>query len=271
MNMANLTRYLPVNLRISIEERFHYLSLVAMLVRRELKVKYRGAILGYAWSMLNPLLTMLVITMVFGHLTRGIPNYNLFVLSGVLTWNVTTQTITLGTQAIVGAQGLLKKVKLPIWIFPMVPLGSSATNFALSLIPYTIFFMFSDLPLPADFLLFLPVFLTFVAFLCGVSLLLSCLNVFFRDVGHTLDPIMALFFYASPIIYDRHSDMIPENIALLLGFNPFTHFIEAMRVALYGGQLTLKKYAIIFSLACLALGVGILTYKKVKTKILYNL
>ncbi|RZM17918.1 MAG: ABC transporter permease [Pedobacter sp.] len=213
---------------VRIKSRLHYVSLVSILVRRELKVKYRGTFLGYAWSMLNPLLTMLVITVVFQHFNKGTPDYNLFVLSGILAWNLAAQTITLGTQAIVNAQGLLKKVKLPIWIFPMVPLGASATNFALSLVPFSIFFMISGRPLSHHWYLFIPVFLIFVVFLCGISLLLSSLNVFFRDIGHTLDPIMSLFFYASPIVYDRHGGNFSEKIVMLLGLNPFTHFIEAM-------------------------------------------
>ncbi|RYZ81134.1 MAG: ABC transporter permease, partial [Proteobacteria bacterium] len=94
----------------AVKARLHYLSLVSLLVRRELKVKYRGTFLGYIWSMLNPLLTMLIITLVFKHFNKGTPDYNLFVLSGILCWNLASQTIILGTQAIVAAQGLLKKV-----------------------------------------------------------------------------------------------------------------------------------------------------------------
>ncbi|RYZ91138.1 MAG: ABC transporter permease [Proteobacteria bacterium] len=268
--LINITRHAK-GLDENVKSRLHYFNLISILVRRELKVKYRGTFLGYAWSMLNPLLTMLIITIVFHHFNKGTPDYNLFVLSGILAWNLASQTITLGTQAIVNAQGLLKKVKLPIWIFPMVPLGASATNFALSLIPFTIFFIVSGRSISGSWYLFIPIFLIFTIFLCGISLCLSSLNVFFRDIGHTLEPVMSLFFYASPIVYDRTSGNLSEKTVFLLGLNPFTHFIEAMRASLYGGEISGQKFLLITGLACLSMFFGFVTYKLSKDKILYRI
>ena len=252
---------------------FHYLQLVNFLIRRELKVKYRGTILGYLWSMLNPLLTMTVISLVFSRLMRGIPDYNIFVLSGLLIWNVALGTIISGTNSIVANTHLLRKVKMPIWVFPLVSLGSSLTNFLLSLLPFAVVFAFSDRSLDLQILLVPILIIMFALFLTGISLTLATLNVFFRDISHVLDPVLTLVFYATPIIYDRHSDIIPEKIAKILGYNPFTHYIETIRACLYGSSEppSLESIAITVGLAIISMLTGYWVYKRKRAEILFNL
>lgn len=255
--------------RVLTPSRRHYLSLVGMLVRRDLKIKYRGTVLGYLWSMLNPLLFMVIISFVFSNLVRGIDNYSIYVLAGILFWNMTSLSIVAGTGALVANGNLIQKIKIPLWVFPLVPLGSSMTNLALAMIPYSIVCIFSGIAIGWHLLLLPVVLLLTAMFLSGISLGLSALNVFFRDVAHILEPLMTLMFYATPIIYDRHSPSIPENINLVLSLNPFVHFVEAFRSTILPSAhpINLTSIGILCALSTASLVIGGFIYKKAKEKI----
>ena len=253
--------------------RVKYLDLVAILVKRELKVKYRGSVLGYLWSMLNPLLFMVIISVVFSFLMRGIENYNLYVLSGILFWNMVTVSLNLGTSAIVRNSSLLQKVKVPTWIFPVVPAGLGLTNFALSIVPYAVIYLISGRAMPDQLWLAPVLFVLTMAFIAGLSLGLSVLNVFFRDVSHVLEPLLTLTFYATPVIYDRHASAIPEAVRGLLLLNPFTHFIEAFRAVMFGGayHVDLQEFALLLAMSVGSMVGGLLLYKNLRKKIIFYL
>lgn len=253
--------------------RFLQLRIVRLMVARDLKVKYRGTVIGYVWSMLNPLLFMAILTLVFSHFVKGIEHYPVFVLSGILIWNVASQSIVMGTQSLITNAGLLKKVKLPMWTFPLVPLGATSVNFLLALVPFAILTSFMGPGLPLSFLAFPVVLALFLTFLAGIAVTLSCLNVFFRDVGHVLEPVLSLTFYATPIIYNRTGEQFSPEISRLLGFNPFTHFVEAFRACLFGGQfaLTTRDLLLLFSMATVSLAVGGFVYSKSQRRIIFHL
>lgn len=272
MVRSTLVSKMPEPVKIALKQRLHYAELVMMLVKRELKVKYRGSILGYLWSMLNPLLFMVIISIVFSFLIKGIENYNLFVLSGILFWNMVTLTLNLGTTSIVRNAALLQKVRIPIWVFPLVPAGLGITNFLLSLVPYLCVFLWSGRAIPPQFWLAPVIFVLALVFLSGISLTLSTVNVFFRDVAHVLEPLLTLLFYATPVIFNRHGDNIPAKIKQLLGLNPFTHFIEAFRATIFGGDwISLQDFGVLVLLSGLSLSLGAWTYKSQKYKIIFNL
>ena len=262
-----------VTMTVNNISRGHYARVVTMLVRRELKVKYRGTFFGYLWSMLNPLLFMLIISFVFSHLMRGIQNYSLFVLAGILFWNLTAASIIAGTNSIVANASLIQKVKVPLWVFPLVPLGSSAVNLCLALVPFLII----SVVLSASFtlnILLLPVIVGLTAtFLAGVALALSALNVFFRDVGHVLEPVLTLAFYATPVIYDRNGASVPPHISNLLGFNPLTHFAEAFRSTLVSSapRLTLSSMLLLCLFSADSLVLGTMVYRNCRNKIPFRL
>jgi ABC-2 type transport system permease protein len=243
-----------------------------MLVRRELKVKYRGSFLGYLWSMLNPLLTMITISVVFSFLVRGIENYSIYVLSGLLFWNLCANSLNLGAGSIVAGAGLIKKVKMPIEIFPIVPVLTFTTNSIFALAPYIVIFLALGAKTPPSMPFFPVVLLLFVAFLAGISLLLAVANVFFRDVGHIVEPTLQMLMYATPIIYDRDNPVIPEKLRTILGINPFTHFVEAGRKTIFGGQpIELAEMAFLASMATVSLVAGILVFRWQKSRIIFEL
>ena len=251
--------------------RLQYLRVVILMVKRELKVKYRGTVLGYLWSMLNPLLFMLTISFVFSHMMKSIPNYNLFVLAGILSWNLVSMAIIGGTHSIAHSGHLLRKIKMPIWVFPLVPLASGGVNFLLALVPFVVVLYATGNSLGWSVLALPLVFLLFAGFLLGAALGFSTLNVFFKDVGHVLEPVLQLVFYATPIIYDRHNPSIPEYAARLLSLNPFTHFIEAIRSCLVYGQFPdLVEFLIMGFFTAISLTAGFVIYKRAKKKIIFN-
>ena len=253
-------------------ERFKYLRVVFLLVKRDLKVKYRGSFLGYMWSMLNPLLFMLIISFVFSKFMKDIPNYSLYVLSGILFWNMANLALIGGTHSIAANAHLIRKIKLPIWVFPCVPLGTAFMNFVLSLAPFCAVMLWTG-HIPNWKIVFLPALLGLYAiFLLGVSLTLATLNVFFRDVGHVLEPLLQITFYATPIIYDRSHSSLPAEFKNILSLNPFTHFIEAARAILLG---TLEQPIVVAGqlifFAGLSLSIGTYCFKKAKSKFIFNL
>lgn len=256
----------------SLTSRKRYLDLILVLIKRELKVKYRGSFFGYLWSMINPLLFMLIVSKVFAHIVKDIENFNLYVLSGILFWNFCSICLVLGTTSIVNNARLLQKVRVPAWIFPLVPVGVAATHLSLAMVPYAVLYFFSGRAQPSQLYLAPAIFILAVIFLLGVTYILACLNVFFRDVAHILEPIITLTFYATPIIYNRLSPQVPEAQRHLLGFNPFTHYVEAVRASVFGmGVVTWENLLLLFGLSASALLMGTVCYKISKNRMIFYL
>ncbi len=250
----------------------HYLRLALLLVRRELKVKYRGSFLGYLWSLLNPLLYMLVLSAVFSKLVKGVPNYSLYVFTGILMWNMASMSLNLGAQSIVNGGSLLRKVRMPAWVFPLSSVASSATNFMFSLVPYVGLAYFFGAPINASVVLFPLVLIAYLGFVLGVALLISVVNVFFRDVGHVLEPVLAIVFYATPIVYDPNLLALPKAVSIALSLNPFGHFAQAFRATLMGyGTIDLRVMTILYLCATGALCLGSWAYARAQKKFIYHL
>jgi ABC-type polysaccharide/polyol phosphate export permease len=253
-------------------QRLHYVSVVNLLVRRDLKVKYRGSFLGYAWSMLNPLLYMAILTFVFSHIVRGIEHYHLYVLSSIMLWTMGSVAISAGTQSIASNAHMLRKIKMPVWVFPFVPLGSSLQNLLLAFGPYLVIHVISGVGFKAEMVLAPVVLVAYAVFIAGISLALSSLNVFFRDIGHVLDPVLALLFYSTPVFYSRFQSEFPERMRHILGLNPFTHFMESWRGCWLPSQpLHFEQLGVCVFFAFLSLSIGGLIYKRAKPKIVFRL
>jgi ABC-type polysaccharide/polyol phosphate export permease len=236
--------------------------LFALLVRRDLKIKYRGSFLGYLWSMLNPLLFMVVLSLVFSKLVRGVEHYELYVLSGILFWNMTSFTLISGTHSFVSNAPLLRKIRLPYWLFALVPLGTAGMNLLLALVPYTALLIWQGVDVPPTIVLAPVVVALYGVFLAGVSLFLATANAFFRDVAHVIEPVLQLTFYATPVIYSLDNAAIPEAVRHLLSLNPTSIFLGLFRSTVYAPnppeawQLLYAALAVVVS--CLA---GCVAYK----------
>ena len=170
----------------AIAELLQYRELVALLVVRELKVRYKRSVLGLLWTMLNPLLLMVVYTVVFATIMRAPQrNFAIFLLSGLLPWLFFSTSVLQGLNSILTNQELIRKVRLPQAVFPLSVVGSNLVNFSLSLAPLLLLMAVLGQPFtPA--LLFIPVAIFILAvFTSGVTLLFATFTVFFRDVYPT--------------------------------------------------------------------------------------
>ena len=189
----------------AIKEIFSHRELLDLLIRRELKSRYKDSALGFLWSLVRPL-TMLVIYFVFiGQIlgaARGVPEFAIFVFAGLTLWGLFSEIIAGGTGSIVGNAGLIKKVYLPREIFPLASVGSAIFNFLVQfvvLVGATV--VLGQVPFSAD-IVYVPLGVI-VVLIYGVALalLLSALNVYLRDIQYLVEVFILLFFWASPIVY----------------------------------------------------------------------
>jgi ABC-type polysaccharide/polyol phosphate export permease len=226
----------------SLAELLHFRQLIQMLVLRELKVRYKRSLLGLLWTMLNPLLLMIVYTVVF---TTIMPqtqtNFAVFLLAGLLPWIYFSTAVMQGLTSVLTNQDLIRKVRVPQAVFPLSVVASNLVNFSLSLVPLFLLMAFLDQPFtPA--LLFLPVAtLLLTLFASGVTLLLASFTVFFRDVRHLTEVGLQVFFYLSPVLYTL--DQIKEHHAWwfaafrwALTFNPLSWLIPLVRNPVFYGR-----------------------------------
>ena len=237
-----------MNLAHRLREVWQYRELVRNLVIRDLKVRYKNSFLGVAWSWLNPLLMMVVYTILVTVLLRNtdIPYYPIFLLSGLLAWNFFSDTVIQATGSIVNNAHLIKKVYFPPDVLPISLMLANLVNFLIALpLFFGLAFLFGVRP--TWYVLLLPVtMLVHIAFTMGVSFLLATLNVFFRDTQVILGVVMLAWFFLTPVFYTIK--FVPEQVILwgvtfnaqvwLRRLNPMASIIASYRDLLYWGAPT---------------------------------
>lgn len=221
-------------------ELFRYRDLIRALVARDLKVRYRRSAIGFLWTMLQPLLMMLVLRTVFSSLFQAqsveVPtNYAVYAMSGILFWNFFSQSIVASMNSLRGNAGLLEKLPVPKAVFPLSTVISGLINLVLALVPLFAILIVTGHPLrPA--LLFLPVAILLVAlFTLGAGLLLSPLAVFFSDVVELVGVLLTLMMYLTPVFYPK--DIVPEHYRWIVRFNPIRSILEVFRDPIYQGEI----------------------------------
>ncbi|HEX6678544.1 MAG TPA: ABC transporter permease [Actinomycetes bacterium] len=214
-------------------------ELLANLVRKDLKVKYKNSALGFAWSLANPLLYLAVFSIVFSAflLRGGVPHFAVYLMSGLLVWNFFATGVMGATGAVTGSSNLVKKVRFPRIVLPLASVGFAAVHFVLQL-----GVLFAVLPLiyrdafgPQLWLL-LPALAVVVAFTVGMSLLASSLNVRYRDVEHLLEVALLAWFWLTPIVYPLalvRSRLDPRGLFWVFMANPMASVVAAMQRAVY--------------------------------------
>ena len=231
-------------------ELIRYKDLLYNLVVRDLTVRYKRSILGFFWSMLNPLLNTIVFTIVFSTIFRfEVKNFVIYFLSGYQLWNFFAQSTQVASYCLLRNGPLFKKIYIPKTIFVISTIISNMVNLAFALIP-----LFILLPILGNgftlSLLFVPVAILFaVFFTIGISFVLSATAVFFNDILDMYQIIILPWMYLTPIVYPI--DIIPQKYLPLLKLNPMYYLIECFRLPIYMGELPN------FQTACLALLVSV--------------
>jgi ABC-type polysaccharide/polyol phosphate export permease len=225
--------------------------LLRSLVMRDLTVRYKRSVLGVAWTMLNPLLMMLIFTVVFSAFFRfAIKHFEVYFLSEYLPWIFFSQT-TVNSMASMAWNGpLMKRVRIPKSIFAVAATLSGIANLAISCIPLAIIMLIKGAPFSSA-ALFLPLsFLILGAFTLGVSLTLSSLSVYFADIKETYQAAVFGLMYLAPIIYPM--SIVPEKYLWLVRLNPLVHLLQIVRDPIYNGRLPTSLDLMISSIWALA-------------------
>ena len=246
-----------------------YYDLLIELVLRDIKVKYKRSVLGFAWSILNPLLMMIVMSIVFSTIFRSdIKNFPMYLITGQVIFSFFSEATNSAMMSIIGNGELIKKVYIPKYIFPLSKVMFSFSNMIFSLVAVVIVAIATKLPITPAILLFpLPLIYVFV-FSLGIGLLLASYAVFFRDLLHLYGIILLIWTYLTPIFYPI--TILPPNIRLLLKFNPLYVFISNFReIVLYGNVPSLFSNLLCIAYAILALIIGTLAFRRTKDKFIF--
>lgn len=227
------------NLVSRIRDILGYRQLLGNLVRKELKVKYKDSALGFAWSFFTPALRLVIFYLVFEKILRaGIPLFAVYLMSGLLVWNLWSESLAAATGSIVGNSVLVKKIWFPRETLPLASIGAGLFNFLLqSVVLVLALALFRHGVDPAALPLVPLALVTLVVLLTAVAILLSAVNVYIRDTQHFLDLIVMAWFWATPIVYKFTdvSNQLGDKTWLYL-LNPMTPIVLAFQRAIYGAE-----------------------------------
>jgi lipopolysaccharide transport system permease protein len=230
-----------------------YRGLIQSLVGRELKARYRGSVLGFFWSFINPLLLLLIYTFVFTMILParpgGIEPYALFLFCGILPWTWFSSSMLESANVLIAGGNLIKKVLFPAEVLPIVTVLANMVHFFLGLPILIVFLIYFDAPLQVSELAWFPVVVAVQLVLTlGLALMVSALTVHFRDIKDLLSNLMTFWFFATPIIYPM--TIVGDLGKRLLDLNPFTHIaISYQEILFYPGPFGHWKWLV-------ALGAG---------------
>ena len=232
----------------SIADIWRHRELLGLLVRRELKSRYKDSSLGVVWSLFRPLATLLIYYLAIGQIlgaARGTPDFAIFVFIGLTMWGLFAEIVTGSTTSLLANAGLVKKVYLPREIFPLSTIGGALFNFLVQLVVLLLAIVFlSSVPFDWSWqVLYAPVaVVTLVVFSTALGLFLSAVNVYFRDTQHIVEIAIVILFWASPIVYSYtylHKLLHGGWLEQLYLANPVTTTILAMQQALWSaGDVT---------------------------------
>ncbi|HOE34328.1 MAG: ABC transporter permease [Chloroflexi bacterium] len=218
-----------------LKELRHYRFLLFQLIRRDLVARYKRSILGVAWTMLNPLGTMLIMTFVFSNLFKSVESYPVYILSGLIVWNFFSQGTNAAMVGLIWGGSLMQRIYLPRTIFGVSAIGTALVNLLIALIPLTLVMLITGTPIPLT-VLFLPVsILLLTAFTLGFGLMLSALAIYFPDVAEMYQILLTAWMYLTPIIYPE--EIIPERFLGLYRLNPMYWIVKLFRLPIYNGRI----------------------------------
>jgi len=244
---------------------------LASFVVNNLRRRYRRSVLGFAWSLLNPLLTMAVMTAVFSLLWHSNPrSFGVYVFTGLLPWTYITDSIMMGSQSLVQSEAFLKKVYIPKSFFPLVAVSTETANFAFSLASLMLLAMIVGVQMKLTVLLVPAAIALLFLFNFSVTLILAVATVYFRDLTHIIKVGLSTLFYLVPIIYNL--DMVPEKYRALFLLNPVFYFIDLFRALIYVGEVPdFTRWAIPSLITFCTLTIAFYTLKKTDKDLIYRL
>lgn len=220
----------------SFKELWQYREMIVTLVKRDLKSRYKGSVLGFFWMFLNPLLQLLVYTIVFSSILRmGIDKFYLFLFVALIPWSFFSTCLSAGTTAVYGQKDMVKKIYFPREVLPIVFTLSQFINMLLSFIVVFVVVFLCKIDMEPKALVYLPILMIIEFILAlGITFFVSAFNVYYRDTEHILSIVSMAWMYLTPVLYPV--DMVPEKFLPIFRLNPMTPIIVAYRDILYHGK-----------------------------------
>lgn len=248
-----------------------YGFLLQQLVSRDFKVKYKRSVLGVLWSLLYPVLTMTVMAIVFTNMFKmSLPgvSYSVYLMTGLVIFNYFSEATNLAMSSVVANFGLINKVYIPKYIFPLSKCLFVGINFLLTLIPLYAIIIITGTGLNIYHLLLPFMFICLLIFTIGMGLILSTVAVFLRDMFYIYGVVITLWTYMTPIMYDFA--IIPENLHFIFKLNPLYWLIKFARdIIIYAKIPTEEVWIWCFASALIVLIVGLVVFKKNQDKFIY--
>ncbi|MBP3242488.1 MAG: ABC transporter permease [Ruminococcus sp.] len=239
------------------------------LVKRDFKKKYKRTALGMVWSLISPLMQLLIMSIVFTHFFgRDKPHYTIYLFAGNLTYAFFKDSTYGGMSSLMSNAGIITKINLPKYMFLLSKNVASLINFGLTLIIFFIFAAVDGVVFHFRFLMLIYPIITLIVFNIGCGFILSALFVIFKDIQYLYDIFTLMLMYLSAIFY--YTDTYPENVRKLFYLNPLYVYITYIRHIVLDGYIPgIKTHALCLLYALLAVGVGAWIYKKYNYKFLY--
>ena len=235
----------------------HFRHLLLLMVKRDFVTRYRRSVLGVLWSVLNPLLTMIVLAMVFSLIfSHDIPNFPIYLFSGQLIYNFYAEATSTAMTSVSSNAGIIKKLYVPRYIFPMSKVISSTVNLGFSFFAFLLVFVATQETFKLTMLLIpVPILYVFV-FSLGVGMILSSMAVFFRDITYIYGVLITLLMFLTPIMYPV--SILPDRVFHIIHLNPMFHYVSYFRdLTLYGNIPGLWTNIICLGFSIFALGAGV--------------
>lgn len=251
---------------LSFGELYEYKDLLYFLVWRDIKVRYKQTVLGVAWVVLQPLIYMIIFSIIFGRLARlpseGVP-YPVFIYSALLPWQLFAYSLAQSTESLVANEKLITKIYFPRILIPMAPIFSGLFDFIISFAVLIIIMLFYKIT-PSVSLIYLPFFIVLAVFTAlGAGLWFTALNVRFRDVRYTIPFLTQVWFYLTPVAYS--ATLIPQRWHHLYRLNPMVGVVEGFRWVLLNREApSISTLTVSFVASLLFLASGYLYFQKVE-------
>jgi len=219
----------------NLSEIWAYRELVLALTLRDVRVRYKQTVLGVAWAVVQPVMTMVIFSIIFGRLAEipsdGLP-YPIFVFSGLVAWNFFNTAVSSGGVSLLGASSLISKVYFPRFIIPLSSVGVSIIDFLIALIILFFLMLFYSVPLTGQIILLPFLFFGLMCIVVGISAGLSAVTIAYRDFRFVIPFALQIWLYITPVIYPV--SFIPENWQWLIYLNPIFGWVDGIRSSILG-------------------------------------
>ena len=221
----------------TIKELYAYRQMIFSLVKKDLRGRYKGSVLGFLWTFINPLFQLIVYTIVFSKILRNdIPRYYLYLFVALIPWIFFSSSITVGAASIISQKDLVKKIYFPRMVIPISYVTSCFVNMLLCFIVIFAVIIVSGAGINFAAILTLPIIMIVeYIFSLGMAMITSALTVYFRDLEHIMGIISMAWMYLTPIIYSK--SIVPPKYLKLYNLNPMTPIIDCYRTVLYDKQV----------------------------------